>query len=395
MDIHVLDMGEPRYGDSLVVRHNGRVMLIDGGNTERTDSIAAQLVALLGPPPHRIDLLVVTHCHADHIGCLPGLVANGSIEITDALVADERLGFGYGLRTHRSYLRGRTQQEKALLAALQEEDYSDLPDEELAQVLRELRGVEDRYRDMLRTLEDSGTNVVRYNLESSAAQQQVKRLEEQFADCGLKVLGPTRDQLVVCARAIESGLRELSELLSSSTERVASARDSLYMYRRIAGCLFDETSFVDSYGSEVSPAKNDQSIIIKVAAGHLSALLPGDMQFADAGVSGVEELMVQLRTRVREAGPYSFVKLPHHTANNGIDASVLSEWRTSTKFAHSGGSNDPAHPGDQAMDELQGIATIEFARTDRNGSVTVQELAGDILISADDGSALNDFSPNQ
>src|SRR5262245_23119135 len=98
LKIHLLDMGSERYGDCLLVQLGNRTILIDGahpGDWQRrgdSPSIPEQLEQLLGhPAPFSVDLLVVTHCHSDHIGCLPTLVENGDLKAKWALVADEKL----------------------------------------------------------------------------------------------------------------------------------------------------------------------------------------------------------------------------------------------------------------------------------------------------------------
>src|SRR5688572_29068417 len=98
--IHALDMGDRMYGDCLLVEGGGRTVLIDGGHDndfqgqEGFESIPDQLEWLLGPLPFVVDLLIVTHVHADHIGCLPKMLEADLLRIDTSLVADEKLGFG-------------------------------------------------------------------------------------------------------------------------------------------------------------------------------------------------------------------------------------------------------------------------------------------------------------
>lgn len=99
-EYYLLDMGKEKYGDSILCKAGGKTILIEGGHPGDFDgqpgseSIPAQLEQLLGPPPFRLSLLVVTHCHIDHIGCLPKMVKQGLLEIEWGLVADEKLGWG-------------------------------------------------------------------------------------------------------------------------------------------------------------------------------------------------------------------------------------------------------------------------------------------------------------
>jgi glyoxylase-like metal-dependent hydrolase (beta-lactamase superfamily II) len=99
---YLLDMGGEKYGDSILCDFGATRILIDGGHARDFQgqpgfrSIPDQLKQILGLPPFKISLLVVTHCHADHIGCLPDLVKRGILKPDVALVADENLGFGQG-----------------------------------------------------------------------------------------------------------------------------------------------------------------------------------------------------------------------------------------------------------------------------------------------------------
>jgi competence protein ComEC len=59
--VHVLDVGQ---GDAMVLIHPEVVLLVDTGRFDRTDVVPL----LRGLGVTRIDVLVVTHPHADHIG---------------------------------------------------------------------------------------------------------------------------------------------------------------------------------------------------------------------------------------------------------------------------------------------------------------------------------------
>src|SRR5690349_21356228 len=97
----LLDMGKEKYGDSILCLVAGKTILIDGGHPgdfdgqTGSDSLPDQIGAILNvDQPYPIDLLIVTHCHLDHIGCLPRMVRDGVLDVTWALVADEKLGWG-------------------------------------------------------------------------------------------------------------------------------------------------------------------------------------------------------------------------------------------------------------------------------------------------------------
>src|SRR5437867_12967535 len=147
LTIWLLDMGTEQYGDCLVCRRGNRTILIDGGHPgdfqDRNGfkSIPNQLRAILKKqPPFDIDLLIVTHCHRDHIGCLPALVQDGVLKIKRALVADETFGFGHiddRGPVDASDPVGR------LAAALREEDHSNLPAIELDRFLADAATLEE------------------------------------------------------------------------------------------------------------------------------------------------------------------------------------------------------------------------------------------------------------
>jgi beta-lactamase superfamily II metal-dependent hydrolase len=386
LKIHLLDVGEEKYGDCIVCEVGGRRILIDGahsGDLKRRNerpSIPEQFERIFGHgAPFHFDLLVVTHCHADHIGCLPALVSQRAIEVDSALVADETLGFGR-MNGRRPPAPDALTAGDKLAAALREEDYSHLPDDELAAVLEDIASLESRYGDMLAKLASAGTKIVRYGNDDHSP------IERAFRDFGLSVLGPARDHLEICARAIA----RFNDCGSDDAAQAAD-KDLASLYRSIV----EEG---DAAGEEDRPGKgaalNDQSIVLKLSVGNATALLGGDMQFAKPEISGLDAPMTALRQTVKNAGPYRFIKLTHHASYNGFDQSLLEEWSPASRFAHTGGLNDPSHPDPgvlQLLDENRG--RLQWARTDHNGMITVT-FPADLPEFEIDFGELNDATPN-
>jgi beta-lactamase superfamily II metal-dependent hydrolase len=392
MRIDLLDMGRTKYGDCILVRHGGRSILIDGAHRGDTTSIRDQLELLLGhPPPFDVDLLVVTHCHSDHIGCLPALIASGDLTAKTALVADEKLGWGRDADDVGPVdAIDLSLAQRALVAALQEEGYADLPQAELEQFLQDAVILEEQFAEMLERLAQQGTKIIRFG---RARATRVRQLEAAFADFGLKVLGPTKDHLVLCAAAIAQGTDAIAAAVTESDiASDADAFDLSRVYRALDSQMADAAFAADQPG--VGAAKNDQSIILKVEADGWSALLAGDMQFAKAEVPDLTPFMTALRQTVVDAGPYDFIKLTHHTSYNALDASVLDEWMDTKLFAHTGGSNDANHPDGDVLELLESRQDqLTFARTDRNGIITITK-NGKVQMLPNKGQ-LNDFTINQ
>src|SRR4051812_14334987 len=101
-------MGEQIYGDCLLCLAGGKSILIDGGHQKDFtgqpgyDSIPTQLFCILEGRPFSVDLLVVTHCHTDHTGYLPEMIAAKQLAPKWALVADEDLGLALPAALTRS-----------------------------------------------------------------------------------------------------------------------------------------------------------------------------------------------------------------------------------------------------------------------------------------------------
>jgi competence protein ComEC len=92
-----LDLSSASIGESmLVVGPNGTTALIDTGNDAHEDEIAEKVAAMVGEP--RVDWLILTHYHADHIGgfgavgVTEGVVWRGRVDLVGDTNTDELEG---------------------------------------------------------------------------------------------------------------------------------------------------------------------------------------------------------------------------------------------------------------------------------------------------------------
>lgn len=376
LTLHLLDMGWQMFGDCILVCQGGVTVLIDGGhpgdyrNRHGYPSIPEQLVELLGHgPPFHVSLLVITHVHADHIGCIPTLVQEGDLTAEWALVADDDLGFPVPFYDSDGRLSSDANLPplivRRLVAALREEI---LPQQADAATVREFLSdsekAESRYKRMLKTLEDRGTKVYRYGVDDAT------QLAAQFQSIGMKLLGPTRKHLEICSEQIAALTKDAVDAVSS---RLAGDTlvDEVKLYRELTTRISSDAADPEDRFSKGS-ALNGQSIVLRFESKGKRVLLTGDMQFAKHSVRGLDRFMTELRQRVVEDGPYDFVKIAHHGSNNAFDESILRELQDTTSFGISGGINDEKHPNPDVLELLKrNRPRIQWARTDRNGLISV------------------------
>ncbi len=404
MQIFLLDMGNEKYGDCILVENHGRTIIVDGGhiNDDRdrgAPSIPRQLAAILGHgPPFRIDLLVVTHCHGDHIGCLPSLIGQRIIIPTCALLAHPDLGYP----PHGNEPDAPDPVADALVAALREEPRTDFAsDGELDQFIADAGRLEDRYRQMVESLDRAGVQVIRFaGVDDEETGKDLRALCNNFADFGLEVLGPNQTHVLVCTELIENEMRDAREAIRSSRRR-DSGVDAVALYKLLSGMESridsvmpdDISAFIDRPGK--GAALNNQSIVLKVASDGVAALLTGDMQFAQAEVDGLNDHMSTLLRTVEENGPYAFVKLPHHASYNGFDERLAEVLSGTVLYGISTGRGDPGHPNERVLKLLRGMTDqVQWVRTDKNGGIKVTLADGSVEVAVNEG-RLNDTSPNR
>ena len=374
--VHLLDVGPEEYGDAVLCQFGDTTVLIDGAHpgddgTKQTGhpSIPDQLGHLLDQPapPYRVSLLIVTHAHRDHTGCLPSLVERDLLHADWALVADPDLGWvGPGDINAADAPALRDPRVLELAAAFREETLSPSADEAAVRaLLTDARSIEDRYRTMLGLLADRGTTVVRYGTDNP------KPLVDRFAGIGFKILGPTRDHLFLCAARIrrdhQDALRLAADLLAADV-----AADPVALYRRLIAGGLDDPTALDAV-HRPGAAINNQSIVARFAYRDHAFLFTGDMQLAVPEVPGLEPHMRAIRAAIRANAPYAFCKLPHHASHNAFDAGILDLLGATPRLGISTGVDSTKHPSPDVLTLLlDSPATIEWARTDRNGRVSLR-----------------------
>jgi beta-lactamase superfamily II metal-dependent hydrolase len=405
---YLLDMGGEQYGDCILCVFGDKTVLIDAGHPsdfdgqEGYDSIPDQIDAILGQQStFRPTLLVITHAHNDHIGCLPKMVQAGKIKPKFALVADPDLGFPPG---YRDAIDGVDDLDEATaiavqrtVAALSEEDHSFLPDAALESFLDATTTLGERYRTMLDTLADSGTKIFKWGVDSP---EKLLPIYQALAGTGFDVIGPSVPHLEICRdQTVAYSKNARDALLDSIKEVRASGQDSVLsaanLYRAAVGPAAGASADVLMDRKGQGSSINCQSIVLTFGDGDRKVLLAADMQFHEPEVDGLDDEMADLRQKVVAAGPYKFVKTTHHTSYNGIDPELWGDLGKPPLLAHSGGLRDAKHPEPGALNAFKELARqITFARTDHNGQICVDPTKNGRNAVTISRGRYNDFTPN-
>jgi beta-lactamase superfamily II metal-dependent hydrolase len=367
--VHLLDVGRRKYGDCILCRFGDVTVLIDGGHpgdesrSGGYDSIPFQIGQLLGQSrPYKIDLLIVTHTHSDHVGCLPVLIDRNILDVQWALLADPDLGFGRATDDTRD-MSALPETVRRLAAALREESHADDSDEDLERFLADADTTEADYDRMIETLRGRGTRVVLYH----GPDEDVRRVEEEFRSIGLRVLGPTEEQLLVCAARIDESMQDFIDSLQDTFARDA-ASDELGLYRELASQAAVDALADDGSGRD-GAAVNDQSMVVRLKIGSRNLLFTGDMQFVSPGVTGLSEMVRNLRRDVFDDGPYELVKISHHGSSNAFNETDLRGYGAEYLGITTGVASSQ-HPSRRVLRVLGDAENITWARTDRNGLVS-------------------------
>ena len=391
--VHLLDVGPQEYGDAVLCQFGATSVLIDGAHPgdqvgkEGHPSIPDQLGDLLNQnPPYHVSLLIVSHTHEDHIGCLPFLVKDEELSLSAdwALVADPGLGWGRASGEDRD-AGIPDERVRLVVAGLREEVRTARTDDvSLQQFLADAAALEDRYNSMLATLEERGTHLVRFGRDSHAS------LVKAFKKVGLRILGPGRAQLLECAEIINRTSRDAIRRVSDLFRQDATL-DLVDAYRQLVGEGLDALD-----ASRSGPAVNLQSVVTRFKVGKHRFLFAGDMQFERTEVSSdvVESGVVALRKKVSQEAPFGFVKLSHHGSDNAFSEDIFQELAGSDLFGVCAGERSAKHPNPETLAVLKAHEDdIRWARTDHNGQVRITFGQGKPKVVPSDGK-LNDPQPN-
>jgi beta-lactamase superfamily II metal-dependent hydrolase len=392
--VHLLDVGLQEYGDAILCQFGDVSVLIDGAHTgDQTGkpghvSIPDQIGQLLkqSTTPYRVTLLIVTHAHEDHIGCLPNLVENDLLVADFALVADPALGWG---RTPDDAPDAPADPRvRAVVAGLREEIRTKGTDRQaLVEFLSDAASLENRYKKMLATLAENGT-VIRHGRDNPTALIDALKAKS----VRLKILGPSQNQLALCAEKIRQATDDAMANVSDAL-RSDDSVDAATLYRQIVG---DGRDAMDA-PSRPGAAVNLQSIVTSFTYKTKKFLFSGDMQFQEPQVSGVDALMQALRNAVKNEGPYAFVKLGHHGSFNSFSEEIYQELNAngpSRVFGICAGEQSTAHPNPATLDVLKDHKSeIQWARTDHNKQSSFFFNKPTPIITVQEG-ALNDPKPN-
>ncbi len=389
--VWLLDVGPDEYGDAVLCKFGNKTVLIDGAHPADAvgkgghPSIPDQIGdALNAQPPYRLSLIIVSHAHQDHIGCLPKLVADDLVRADWALLVDPDLGWGRAADDDRD-AEIPDDRVAVLAAALREEIRSDrTSDETLAQFLADAFTLEDRYRTMIETLRSRGTRVVRHGRDSTAA------ITAAFADIGLKVIGPSRNHMLECAGIIDDQSHDAIRMATDALRQDDSA-DLVDVYRQFASVAQDALDV-----SRPGPAVNLQSIITRFLFGGHRFLFAGDNQLEKPEVSNqfLKNSVRRLRQKIEQEAPFSFVKLSHHGSHNAFSEEMLQELGDTKLYGICAGEFSKHHPSADVLEVLNDHRSeIKWARTDHNGLVTITFKPNDVRVKLTEGE-INDPQPN-
>jgi beta-lactamase superfamily II metal-dependent hydrolase len=367
--IHLIDIGDREYGECLLIEAGGKRILVDGGHQgdEVPDGayvgIAQQLRDLGGAQKVAIDLLVLSHAHADHVGCLPDLVSGGVIDAEWALLPDPDLSWGRAIGASPPDLPDAV---KPAVAGVREEVPAQetlVDDARLDAFLADAVSLETRYGQLVGGLRDAGTTIVFHGRDPEDA------LLNAFDGIRLEILGPSQTQLLLTAELMSRAMDAISTDALAMADTLGDAPGTpRAVYRRLIGPRPDAADATSRPGNLV----NLQSLAVTLRQGGRRIFFAGDMELADpeASNAALRAEVTALRGRMRSRRPYAYAQLGHHGSANASNASTLDDLGSPNLVGMSAGRASDKHPASTVM-AAAATSGAHWVRTDRNGLVTM------------------------
>ena len=189
-NVHLLDVGHQKYGECLLIEAADKTILIDAGHKGDEEILKEQFAQLLGvPAPVHVDLIHISHAHADHIGVMPSLVASGDLTAGAAFIPHPNFAWPESHIDLGGVLPDAPNKEAfdMVWAMLREQplDLEEYDDATLREIMAD--GVKDseRYDQMIERLETDGTEVIKWPDDDAQA-----RLTALLAPAELTIIGP-------------------------------------------------------------------------------------------------------------------------------------------------------------------------------------------------------------
>lgn len=383
--VHLLDVGTGQYGDCVLCRFNQEWVLIDGGHKRDISgssghrSIPAQIRSIMGLAESEVisvSLLMVSHAHDDHVGCLPEMIASGDLKAEWALMIDPDLAWSPAEADAST-------PANQLFAILKEEIRLDICDRlAFADAMADAANLQARYRGMVDNLKRSGTKVVLHG------KNRTRAMLERFKSIGMDLIGPSAGALRECGKYIDSMGRDF---IDGADGMLADHTDPFDFYQQLTGLWMDSVQADGAFG----PAINMQSSVIGFSDGRHRFLFSGDSQLEKPEVPGaaIAASVKTMRGKIKRLAPFDFVKVGHHGSYNALGKDMLSDLGAQTvNFGICTGSESRHHPSLEALGALKAHSEeMCIGRTDANGMVCFTFENGNVAVTHERG-RLNDLS---
>jgi competence protein ComEC len=175
---------------------------------------------------------------------------------------------------------------------------------------------------------------------------------------------------VSVGQVIDSGQIHTTQIFEDFLDAIAEKQIPLKSVREGYSINLDTTVKIDVLnppaalpdGVDNEAQFNDNSIVLKLTYGQLSALLTGDMQ---------ETNEARLVSKNASALDAEVLKAGHHGSRTSSSSSFLNAVTPKVAIISLGSGNSYGHPHQEALDRLSAAGTEQIFRTDVDGTITL------------------------